>query len=153
MKEKYPNPRVIAPPPLLYLGGLAVGYGFHWLWPWRSFQHLLVLGIVLAALGIAIALWAVRTMVRAKTPVDPSRSPTHLVRQGPFRWSRNPIYLSMTAASLGVALALNNGWMVLWMIPVLVTMRYGVILREEQFLSDKFGTPYHEYLRQVRRWL
>ncbi|NMP21923.1 methyltransferase family protein [Sulfobacillus harzensis] len=153
MKKIAHSPGVIAPPPLLYLGGLAFGYAFHWLIPWRPFNHTLVLGLVLIALGIAIALWAVGVMARAKTPVDPSRSPTHLVREGPFRWSRNPIYLSMTTASLGAALALNNGWIIVWLIPVLVTMHYGVIIREEQFLSDKFGDTYREYLRRVRRWL
>lgn len=153
MPKNSNHPGVIAPPPLLYFTGLFIGYAFHWLWPWHPFAPVMVFGIALVVLGIALALWAVITMGRAKTPVNPSHTPTQLVRHGPFRWSRNPIYLAMTVASLGLALLLNDGWMILWLIPVLVTMQYGVILREEQFLKAKFGPPYRDYLRDVRRWL
>lgn len=153
MRDQSPNAGVIAPPPLLYLGGLLVGYACHWISAWQPFLHARFLGILLVAFGVAVALWAVGTMARAKTPVDPSRTPTQLVRSGPFRWSRNPIYLAMTVASVGVAFALNNGWMVLWLIPVLVAVHYGVIRREERFLAAKFGDPYREYMGTVRRWL
>lgn len=153
MTKTSDHPRVIAPPPLLYFTGLFIGYALDWIWPWRPFAQAMGLGIVLIGVGLAIALWAVITFRRAKTPVNPARTPTQLVRQGPFRRSRNPIYLSMTVVSLGLAILLNDGWMMLWLIPVMITLHYGVILREEQFLEARFGSLYEDYQKTVPRWL
>lgn len=154
MVPKTPDhPKVLAPPPLLYFTGLVVGYAFHWIWPWKPFIHLWPMGLLLIGCGVAWALWAVMTMHQVHTPVNPAKTPTALLRHGPFRWTRNPIYLAMTIASVGLAMVLDAPWILLWLIPILLIVHYGVVLREEQFLQEKFGASYEEYRRRVRRWL
>jgi protein-S-isoprenylcysteine O-methyltransferase Ste14 len=78
---------------------------------------------------------------------------TVLVTEGPFRYSRNPIYLALTLLYLGVAFLVNAWWILLLVVPVLLVIRYGVIAREEVYLARKFGDAYRQYTTQVRRWL
>ncbi len=153
MPKTHDNPGVIAPPPLLYFSGLIIGYALHWAIFWAPFQNLTAWGLGLVLAGFALAFWALYTMKQADTPVNPDRTPAHLVQRGPYRWSRNPIYLAMTASSLGAAIALNNGWMAILLVVVLIAVQYGVIYREERYLSQKFGSDYQHYKTQVRRWL
>lgn len=153
MHRSTDHPQVIAPPPLIYVGALALGYLTRRVWSILSFHPLVWVGSMAIGVSVAIALWAVLTMHRAHTPVDPSKPPQALVQQGPFRWSRNPIYVALTVGSLGVALIWGNGWMIVWLIAAIIIMHYGVIRREERYLLEKFGAPYERYLQQVRRWL
>jgi protein-S-isoprenylcysteine O-methyltransferase Ste14 len=81
------------------------------------------------------------------------KSTTALVTEEPFRYSRNPIYVVLTLLYLGVAFLVNALWILLLVVPVLVVIRYGVIAREEAYLTRKFGDAYHQYTTQVRRWL
>jgi protein-S-isoprenylcysteine O-methyltransferase Ste14 len=74
---------------------------------------------------------------------------TALVTAGPFRYSRNPIYVALTLLYLGVAFLVNTLWILLLVVPVLVVIRYGVIAREEAYLTRKFGDAYHQYTTQV----
>ncbi len=148
------RPGVLAPPPLIYLGGGLVGWGIQLLVPWRLLPHRAWgIGLVVVLWAVGVALWAVATMTSAHTPVDPNRAVAHLVSSGPFRWSRNPIYLSLSATLLGAGLIANSGWIVIMLIPVLAVMRQGVILREERYLTAKFGDQYQRYCARVRRWL
>jgi len=78
---------------------------------------------------------------------------TALVTEGPFRYSRNPIYVALTLLYVGVALLINALWILLLVVPALMALRYGVIAREEAYLTQKFGDAYHQYTTQVRRWL
>ena len=72
---------------------------------------------------------------------------------GPFRYSRNPLYLGLTLLYAGVALLIPSTWPLILLVPVLLVMRWGVIAREERYLAGKFGEPYRTYLTRVRRWL
>ena len=148
------NAGVVAPPPLIYLAGAAVGWGIqHWI-PWALFPlRLWWLGVPLIVLGAGLALWAVSLMRSAGTNIDPGKPVTHLVRAGPFRCSRNPIYLSLTALLVGAALIANSGWMLVMVVPILVLMHYGVVRREERYLEAKFQDEYRAYIAHVRRWL
>src|SRR5262245_40603392 len=110
-------------------------------------------GAVLMALGFALAIWAGRTFRRAGTPVNPFEPSSALVRQGPFRFSRNPIYLGMALMYLGGSVLANTFWPVLLLPIALVVLYFTVIRREERYLSAKFGATYDEYRRQVRRWI
>jgi protein-S-isoprenylcysteine O-methyltransferase Ste14 len=76
-----------------------------------------------------------------------------LVTEGPFRYSRNPIYVALTLLYLGVALLINALWILLLVVPAVLVLRYGVIAREEAYLAWKFGDTYRQYTAQVRRWL
>ncbi|NQV80212.1 MAG: isoprenylcysteine carboxylmethyltransferase family protein, partial [Alphaproteobacteria bacterium] len=90
---------------------------------------------------------------RAGTAVQPYKPSTTVVTDGVYRFSRNPIYLGLTAFYLGLAFAVNSGWAILLLPLVLVVMHYGVIAREERYLEGKFGAAYRDYKNRVRRWL
>jgi len=107
---------------------------------------ILVFGVV----GLAAA---IRTIRRAQTPVSPYKPTTALVTDGPFRFSRNPIYASDTLIYVGLSLVLNALW-ALALMPVLIwIVQVGVIAREEEYLAHRFGDDYDRYRRRVRRWL
>ena len=112
-----------------------------------------VVGIVIAAAGIALASWAARTFHRAKTPVNPFRPSTALVREGPFRFSRNPMYVGLSILTVGLAIVVNSFWPILFLPISLAIVYLTVIRREERYLSTRFGPAYEEYRRQVRRFL
>jgi protein-S-isoprenylcysteine O-methyltransferase Ste14 len=103
--------------------------------------------------SLPLAITTLRVLSRAHTPVDPLKPTTALVTEGPFRYSRNPLYVALTLLYLGVAFLVNVLWILLLVVPALVVLRYGVIAREEAYLARKFGTAYHYYTTQVRRWL
>ncbi|SRR5579883_118093 len=149
------NPGVIAFPPALYAGTLAIGLGISFVFPVSFLPRLVSLPI--AALAIIGAGWlstsAFRTMTRAQTAVDPSKPTTAIVSDGVFRFSRNPLYLSMTLLYIGISLLLNALWALLLLLPLLVMVQIGVIQREEVYLERKFGDEYLRYKAQVRRWI
>ncbi|MGH8488876.1 MAG: methyltransferase family protein [Gammaproteobacteria bacterium] len=105
------------------------------------------------ALGVLIAAFALSALHRARTPVNPYAPTTALVTGGPFRFSRNPLYLALTVIYLGAAGLLNSLWPVLLLPGLLWFMHWGVIIREERYLERKFGPAYQEYKARVRRWL
>ncbi|MGH7823457.1 MAG: methyltransferase family protein [Candidatus Binatia bacterium] len=149
------NPHVIAFPPLLYGASFAVALLLQALQP-MTIMPLAIgfwLGIAFLVCGGAVALWGQRTMRRAGTNVNPSLPATALVTTGPFRYSRNPLYVALTLLYVGLALAVNTLWALLVLAPLLVTMRRGVIAREERYLEAKFGEAYRRYRSDVRRWL
>jgi protein-S-isoprenylcysteine O-methyltransferase Ste14 len=147
---------IIAPPPALYLGALALGFMLHILLPQPIFAAdvvLRVVGVFLLALSGALARWAFVTMRRVGTSASPREPSAALVSGGPFRFSRNPIYVAMTGLYLGVALLANSLWLLVLLAPLLVVMQWGVILREERYLARRFGEGYLAYKAAVRRWL
>ncbi len=148
---------VIAKPPLLYAGALALGLVAQAARPLplippdaklpRRLGGVALLGAALAGVG-----WAMRTMGRAGTSVDVDTPTTALVTDGPYRYSRNPIYLALSALYLGVALLRNALWPVLLFPVLLAVMQRGVIEREERYLARRFGEEYLAYRGRVRRW-
>lgn len=148
------RPGVIAPPPLIYLAGAGLGWGMQQWLPLHLLPHRAWwLGGTLIFLACGLALWAVYSMKSAGTHIDPSRPAIHLVQRGPYRWTRNPIYLSLTGVTVGGVLIDNNVWILLLLVPVLVVMQTAVIRREERYLERKFQDEYRDYMKQVRRWL
>jgi protein-S-isoprenylcysteine O-methyltransferase Ste14 len=149
------NPGVIAPPPLIYLAALALGFVLDYLFPVSLLARTtqLVAGGVLMVAGLALAIAAVRLFSRAGTGVPTHRPVTALVTGGIYRFSRNPIYVGMTVLSAGIAVAADNPWLLALLVPTLAVMNYGVIAREERFLEAKFGDDYRRYKASVRRWL
>jgi protein-S-isoprenylcysteine O-methyltransferase Ste14 len=89
---------------------------------------------------------------RAKTPPNPGRASTTLVIEGPFRFTRNPMYLGLTLIYVGIAFAANSAWLLGLTAPLLIVMHFGVIVREEAYLERKFGDAYLQYRKTVRRW-
>jgi protein-S-isoprenylcysteine O-methyltransferase Ste14 len=149
------HPGVIALPPLLYAAGLGVVLVLRWLRPGpvASYPAVLWPGIGLVVLGAAIGAWGRRTMKAAGTNVNPSLPTTSIVTTGPFRYSRNPLYVALALLFLGLGLALNTWWGPIVLGPLLVVMHWGVIAREERYLERKFGDDYLRYKSRVRRYL
>jgi protein-S-isoprenylcysteine O-methyltransferase Ste14 len=146
--------QVIAPPPLIVVAALLAGVGlrFHWpmaLWPWG---HVWIPATVCLVAALTLAGTAGSRIWQARTTILPHRTTTVLVTSGPFRFTRNPIYLAMGVGMTGVALAANSLALLVIIAPWAVVMRYGVIAREERCLEGKFGEDYRGYCRRVRRW-
>lgn len=149
------HPGVLAPPPLLYVVGLAIAVALHWFWPMPVADHAVtswVGGIVLVA-GLALNVWGARSMGRARTPINPYKPVETIVDAGAFCISRNPLYVGLSLIFLGISLLMNSLWGIVALAPLLVAMHYGVILREERYLEARFGEPYRRYRRKVRRYL
>ena len=111
------------------------------------------LGAIVFALALALFAWAIATITRAGSNVPTSRPATTIVDSGPYRLTRNPIYLGMVLGLIGLAIALNSLWLLLTLVPFALVIRYGVVAREEAYLERKFGDVYRRYRARVRRWL
>ena len=149
------NSGVVAPPPLIYAGALAVELLVHRFFPVKFFPRTgaRLLGGLFTAMACVLALSGMREMRRAGTTVNPTQLATALVTGGPFRLTRNPLYLALTLLYTGIALLLNSLWAIIPLPGVLIVIRYGVIDREERYLERKFGQQYLSYKARVRRWI
>jgi protein-S-isoprenylcysteine O-methyltransferase Ste14 len=146
---------VIAPPPLLFLGFLLAGLALDWLRPAPFLPAALqyAAGGALIALAGALAGAAIARFVRAGTNVPTYRPTTALVVVGPYRFTRNPIYVGMIALMLGIGIMVDTIWILALALPFALVLNYGVIAREERYLEAKFGDAYRAYRAQVRRWI
>lgn len=113
----------------------------------------IVLSAILLPAGLGLFVWACLTMVRAETNIPTSKPALRIVRNGPYRLSRNPIYLSMAVTFLGIAVAVDGPWLLV-LLPIWVAViEWGVIRREERYLARRFGADYDVYRSRVRRWI
>jgi len=152
------TPGVIARPPLLFLAALLIGFisdrllrlpfpiaGIG-LVDWIIGGSLILIGLALAAAGIRNFSWA-------GTPVQGTKPTRALVTTGIHGWTRNPIYLGMFLLYGGIGVAAESPWILILTLPLAITMRYGVVAREEAYLERRFGDAYRDYKARVRRWL
>ena len=141
-------------PPLIPLTGLAAGGMLHWVWPLSVGPAWLLrpLGATLIASSVGLVLFAARTLVRARTAFDVRRPTTRLVAAGPFRISRNPVYLASIMLAWGIGLFSNALWVALAAIPSASLLCILVIRKEEAYLQAKFGAEYASYRAAVPRW-
>ena len=149
------NPGVRVPPPILLIVVILAGYGLQQLWalqPTNSSRWFVAAWAVIGV-GVTILVFSWAQFFREKTNVLHHRPASHLIQSGLYRFSRNPIYVSGLLLQLGIALLMNNLWIVL-LVPVskLVFDSY-VIAREEAYLERAFGEVFLDYKRSVRRWL
>ncbi|MCJ8190679.1 methyltransferase family protein [Sphingomicrobium aestuariivivum] len=162
-KDKAPKDTagVIAPPPLIYGVPLALLVFFHhhldeacdislddFSWPARAFSGALV--VVLGAILIVTAIWEFR---RADTPPEPWEETKALTFAGPYRLTRNPMYLGMAFAYAGIAIIAGCFLILAGLVPILFVIDRYVIAREEAYLARRFGQPYSDYLARSKRWL
>jgi protein-S-isoprenylcysteine O-methyltransferase Ste14 len=154
VSEASDRPGVIARPPLLYLGTLALGIALDRLFPasFASQEIRLPLAVLLGLAGLGLVFVCFRRFQAAGTNVPTWLPTTALVTTGPYRYSRNPIYVALTTIYLALAIAYGSVWPLVLLVPLLVVMRYGVIGREEHYLEAKFGDAYRAYRSSVRRW-
>jgi protein-S-isoprenylcysteine O-methyltransferase Ste14 len=111
------------------------------------------LGLAVLLLGARLVRSAEAAMKRAGTDPRPAHPSIAIVTDGPFRWTRNPMYLGTTGLYLGVTLLVNALWPLALLVPLFLVLHWGVVLREERYLEAKFGEPYQVYCAQVRRWV
>jgi protein-S-isoprenylcysteine O-methyltransferase Ste14 len=149
------NPGVIARPPLVYAAAFCLVLVLRWLWPMPILGSAvgIVVGVALFVLATAFAIWGRRALKAAGTNVNPAFPTTAIVTSGPYRFTRNPLYIALTIAYSGLTLAANTWWGVVMLAPLLAVIHVGVVLREERYLDHKFGDHYRRYRAAVRRYL
>jgi len=162
-------PGVIAPPPLIYLGFLLLGWGlagigarpeaveagFGWLAAGLGLETPVRRGLALTLIvgGLLLDGMAAGLFRRRGTAVEPWKPSTVLINEGPYRFSRNPIYLGFAITYVGLAVAMDSWVVLLMLLPCIAVVDRLVIAREERYLAAKFGAPYDAYRQKVRRWL
>ena len=149
---------VITRPPFLYLACVILGIVLDHVLPlpltllesaavrWSAGGGLIVLGVGIAAVGI-------RNFSRAATPVPTNQPVRALVTTGIHGWSRNPIYVGLFVCYVGIGLVASSPWILALTLPLAITVRYGVVAREEVYLERRFGDAYRNYKARVRRWV
>jgi protein-S-isoprenylcysteine O-methyltransferase Ste14 len=153
--DEQANPGIKVPPPLFYLLPLSLGLVLdrraHIPFLPRGVRR--IIGWSLVGGGVALVGWASQTMRAADTTTRPDKPVSSLVQNGPFRYTRNPLYLSMTMIYVGIAVLRNTLWAILLLPLVLYAIQREVIKREERYLESTFGEEYLNYKARVRRWV
>jgi protein-S-isoprenylcysteine O-methyltransferase Ste14 len=146
------------PPPLLYVVALLLGHFLDGRWPlaqvppgWHEGMNWL--GLALIAAGFVHAASAITLFVTSRTTIVPHHRSSALVTRGAYRWTRNPMYVGLTLAYLGVAAVLGSVWALPLLAVPLYVIHHHVIPMEERQLEAAFGESYQQYKKHVRRWL
>lgn len=152
-RERGPGVRI--PPPLLYLGAIALGLALDPLLPLRLLPPVLAswLGGALVLAGVVLDILGVRAFRKARTTVRPDRPASALVTGGPYRFTRNPLYVSLLVIQAGIGIWIGNLWVLLLALPTAAVVKRTAILPEERYLAETFGLAYQEYRDAVPRWL
>src|SRR5262249_28295035 len=141
-------------PPIVFLLAILVGIALNWAWPLQFMPSILGwLGPVLTLGAVLLFVLSLREFRAAGTSVRGTERTTTIVRTGPYRFSRNPIYVSFVLLVLGLAVWLNNLWLLVTLLPAVGFIAAVVIPREERFLERNFRDRYSSYKATVRRWL
>ncbi|MGB1580311.1 MAG: methyltransferase family protein [Nevskiales bacterium] len=148
-------PDVPVPAPVYFGLLLAVGYCLQLLLPIENAATAaqFLAGWAMIAVAAALLLWCFALFVRKRTTIMPKNPVAVLVEQGPYRYSRNPMYVSLALFHLGIALSTANPWHFITFIPDMLAIRYWVIAPEEAYMQARFGPEYSEYCAAVRRWI
>jgi protein-S-isoprenylcysteine O-methyltransferase Ste14 len=155
MSEHPDHPGVRFPPPIVYAVAVVAGWLLNRQWPVPigAASPRRVLGWLLIVVWAVLTASSFRSFWRRHTSIVPIRPATALVIAGPYRFTRNPMYLGLALLTVGFGLLLNTWWPIVLLIPTLVAIRFSVIAPEERYLHRRFGAEYDAYTRQVRRWL
>jgi protein-S-isoprenylcysteine O-methyltransferase Ste14 len=156
MQEAEDSSNAIVRPPIAWAIAIVIGLGLDWLCPLRfvpaSVSSTWVGGAIFM-IGFALGMWAIMTIRKAGTRVETTKPTTTIVTSGPYRFTRNPIYLGMFLGLIGLAIGFDSLWFLAALAPFYLVIRHGVVAREEAYLERKFGTVYLDYKSRVRRWL
>jgi protein-S-isoprenylcysteine O-methyltransferase Ste14 len=157
MSDASDRARIVAPPPLLALACIVAGFVAEHFKPLpllakhRAIQ--IVIGVALLILSAAIIFVATRQFLAHGTHPNPYRPVKALVVDGIYKFSRNPIYVAVLLVVIAFALCVNSRWFLVATVILFFLLHFGVIRREERYLSHKFGNAYDNYRRRVRRWI
>ena len=149
------GPGIRIPPPVFYVAGLAIGLGLDYLWPTPFLSKFVryAIGSALVLVSVLIIVPVLVRFRRTRTPFDVRKAASALITDGPYRFSRNPSYVSLTLLYLGIGIVLNNVWIIALAVAVVLVIDLWVVRREEQHLAAKYGQQYQRYKAAVRRWL
>jgi protein-S-isoprenylcysteine O-methyltransferase Ste14 len=156
MADTADTANAIVRPPIAWALAVLAGLALNWLLPLPFFPTVVSAGWfggIVFVLALALVAWAITTMTRAGSNVPTNLPSTTIVETGPYRFTRNPIYLGMVLGLIGLAIAFNGLWLLMTLVPFALVIRCGVITREEAYLEGKFGDVYRCYRARVRRWL
>lgn len=159
--QRIPHAGVNFPPPLYFMLGFLAGWLLHRLVPLHipgangigGIVGMRAVGWLLIAPGVALLVWAQITFRRHRTTVIPNRPATAMVTDGPYNFTRNPMYVSFTLLYVGFALVTRMLWPIIVLPAVLLLLTVFVIQREERYLSDAYGEDYAAFSAKVRRWV
>lgn len=145
-------------PPFLFLGALGIGCLLSLVVPigfglGSANGTALATGLAFVLIGFALAAWSARVFHLAGTSIVPGDAAAALVTSGPYKVTRNPIYIGFILVYFGLAIILTSMWMLLLLIPVLFILQRGIVEREEAYLEREFGEAYRKYKVKVPRWL
>lgn len=148
---------VIAPPPLLVLLCIAAGAIVDHFKPFpiiRDFAFVprVAISITILLIASGLVFTAIRQFRAHHEHPNPYQPTNAIVSSGIYRFTRNPIYAGFMIVVIAAAIGFNSFWVLLSIIPLFLLLQLGVVLREETYLSTKFGAPYDDYRRRVRRW-
>src|SRR5213083_1813557 len=149
------RPGVPIAPPLLFILPIVASLVMEWLVPTTFTQGVFRwnLGAIFFVAGLALNIVGFVTQKRAGTDPIPFHPSTRIVTHGPYRFSRNPMYIGLALCTLGLAFLVDCAWMLLAVPIALVLIDRLVVTREERYLERKFGEEYLSYKRRVRRWI
>jgi protein-S-isoprenylcysteine O-methyltransferase Ste14 len=156
MNQTTDSANAVVRPPIAWGLAFVAGLGADWLYPLRFIPVSIPgawLGSAVFAVGFALAIWAIVTFRKAGTRVETNKPTKTIVANGPYRFTRNPIYIGMLLGQAGLAVGFDSLWILATLVPFYLVIRYGVIAREEAYLESKFGDVYLSYKSRVRRWL
>lgn len=148
------NPDLPFKPPLPFVGAVVVGFGLHHWWPMASRPvGWAPLGIALVALAGALLVWCMLVFRARHTPLEPWKSTKAIVDDGPFAFSRNPVYIGLAVIQVGIGVWSDRLAVVLLVVVPVLMIALMVVPREEAYLRRKFGAEYEDYCSRVRRWV
>lgn len=149
------RPYFVVPAPALFVAVAGIAILLERIWPLQMAAsiNLFYGGWMLVDAGMVFMLWTVWLMLWRKTTLNPYGKPQRLLHEGPFRVSRNPLYIAMLAIYLGAGLLWGSYWPLLLFPLLVVLLQFGIIRHEERLLHIHFGDDYAKYCKKVRRWL
>ena len=159
MEEDSRGPNVRLPPPLLFAMPLLTGFVVQYFVPIHIVtgvdpaRTLRLVGIAEIAIALALMGWAMSTFLRLGTPIIPIQRARALVNEGPFKLTRNPMYLGLTVLYVGITFVANAFWPLIFLPEAIVLTYMFAIKLEEAYLAREFGDAYREYCSKVRRWI
>jgi protein-S-isoprenylcysteine O-methyltransferase Ste14 len=155
MSDRPDNPGVRVPPPALYALAVFVGYLLNQRWPLPigGGASVQALACLLFGAWLVLTVSSIGNFRRSRTSIVPIRPATTLVIAGPYRFTRNPMYVGLAVLTVALGLFLDSWWLIVLLVPVLFVVRAFVIAPEERYLERRFGADYVAYTRRVRRWL
>jgi protein-S-isoprenylcysteine O-methyltransferase Ste14 len=144
------------PPPLVFIACIVLGALLQYAIapiPFPDDAWIRIAGVIIVAAGLALIFSALAAFRKTGQDPKPWKPTPELILQGPYRWTRNPMYVGLTAILVGFGLALNNLWFSLLAAAALVAVHFIAVLPEENYLKGKFGPDYENYRKKVRRYL